>query len=49
MKLLFVGDIVGKPGRAAVRHFVPALRQRFTLDFCIGNSENVAGGAGKGD
>jgi len=46
MKLLFVGDIVGKPGRAAVRHFVPALRQRFALDFCIGNSENVAGGAG---
>ena len=46
MKLLFVGDIVGKPGRAAVRHFVPRLREQHGLDFCIGNSENSAGGAG---
>ncbi|HEY5676048.1 MAG TPA: TIGR00282 family metallophosphoesterase [Myxococcales bacterium] len=46
MKLLFVGDIVGKPGRMAVRHFLPALRQKHALDLCIGNSENSAGGAG---
>src|SRR5260221_5277214 len=46
MKLLFVGDIVGKPGRNAVRHFVPVLRSRHELDVCIGNSENAAGGAG---
>jgi metallophosphoesterase (TIGR00282 family) len=46
MKILFVGDIVGKPGRAAVRHFVPALRERHAIDLCIGNSENSAGGAG---
>jgi metallophosphoesterase (TIGR00282 family) len=46
MKLLFVGDIVGKPGRAAVRHFVPLLREKHGLDVCIGNSENAAGGAG---
>ena len=46
MKLLFVGDIVGKPGRNAVRHFLPRLRDRLGLDFCIGNSENSAGGAG---
>src|ERR1041384_3288766 len=46
MNVLFVGDIVGKPGRAAVRHFVPILRERFSLDLCIGNSENSAGGAG---
>lgn len=46
MKILFVGDIVGKPGRAAVRHFVPALRERHGFDLCIGNSENSAGGAG---
>lgn len=46
MKILFVGDIVGKPGRAAVRHFVPLLRERHGLDLCIGNSENSAGGAG---
>lgn len=46
MNILFVGDIVGKPGRAAVKHFVPRLRERFALDLCIGNSENSAGGAG---
>ena len=46
MKVLFVGDIVGKPGRAAVRHFVPLLREHHGLDICIGNSENSAGGAG---
>ena len=46
MKILFVGDIVGKPGRAAVRHFVPLLRDRHRLDLCVGNSENSAGGAG---
>lgn len=46
MKILFVGDIVGKPGRAAVRTLVPALRERHSLDLCIGNSENAAGGSG---
>jgi len=46
LKVLFLGDIVGKPGRAAVRHFVPVLRERHGVDVCIGNSENSAGGAG---
>ncbi len=46
MKILFVGDIVGKPGRNAVRELVPRLRARHGLDLCIGNSENSAGGAG---
>ncbi len=46
MKILFLGDIVGKPGRAAVRHFVPVLRERHAIDLSIGNSENSAGGAG---
>jgi len=46
LKVLFLGDIVGKPGRAAVRHFVPILRERHALDVCVGNSENSAGGAG---
>jgi len=46
LKVLFLGDIVGKPGRAAVRHFVPVLRERHGLDLCVGNSENSAGGAG---
>ncbi len=46
MKILFVGDIVGKPGRNAVRSLVPRLRSQHALDFCIGNSENSAAGAG---
>lgn len=46
MKVLFVGDIFGKPGRNAVAHFVPTLRRAHGLDFCIGNSENAAAGAG---
>jgi 2',3'-cyclic-nucleotide 2'-phosphodiesterase len=46
LKVLFLGDIVGKPGRAAVRHFVPLLRERHGVEVCIGNSENSAGGAG---
>jgi 2',3'-cyclic-nucleotide 2'-phosphodiesterase len=46
MKILFVGDIVGKPGRQAVQRIVPRLREQHALDLCIGNSENSAGGAG---
>ena len=46
MKILFVGDIFGRPGRNAVRHFVPRLREQHGLDLCIGNSENVAAGSG---
>src|SRR5205823_15025466 len=46
MKILFVGDIVGKPGRNAVRELLPRLRADHGLDLCIGNSENSAGGAG---
>jgi len=46
LKVLFLGDIVGKPGRTAVRHFVPILRERHGLELCVGNSENSAGGAG---
>jgi 2',3'-cyclic-nucleotide 2'-phosphodiesterase len=46
VKILFVGDIFGKPGRQAVRHFVPLLRAQHGLDLCVGNSENAAAGAG---
>ena len=46
MKILFVGDIFGKPGRLAVRHFVPRLRAEHALDLCVGNSENAAAGSG---
>lgn len=46
MKLLFLGDIVGRPGRRAVRQLVPLLRQRFDLGLVVANGENVAGGSG---
>lgn len=46
MKLLFIGDIVGKPGRKAVRKFLPSLISRFSIDLTIANCENAAGGFG---
>ncbi len=46
MRLLFVGDVVGRSGRAAVIQQVPLLRTRWSLDFVIVNGENAAGGFG---
>ncbi len=46
MKLLFIGDIVGQPGREAVNVLLPKLRERHALDFVIANGENSAGGSG---
>jgi calcineurin-like phosphoesterase len=46
VKLLFIGDIVGQPGRRAVKILVPDLRQRLGLDWVIANGENSAGGSG---
>jgi metallophosphoesterase (TIGR00282 family) len=46
MKLLFIGDCVGKPGRDAVAEHLPALRERLDLDFVILNGENAAHGFG---
>ena len=46
LKRLFIGDVVGKPGRRAVKELVPVLRQRFALDVVIANGENSAGGSG---
>ena len=46
MKLLFVGDIVGEPGRYAVRQLLPKLRQSHGIDLIVANGENAAGGAG---
>ncbi len=46
MNLLFIGDIVGRPGRRAVQMLLPGLRERHQLDFVIANGENAAGGAG---
>jgi hypothetical protein len=46
MKLLFIGDIVGEPGRRAVKQLLFRLRQRHGIDFVVANAENCAGGAG---
>jgi hypothetical protein len=46
MRLLFVGDIVGRGGRAAFLERLPKLRQAWSLDFVVVNGENAAGGFG---
>ena len=46
MNLLFIGDIVGRPGRDAVKNLLPKLREQHALDFVIANGENSAGGSG---
>lgn len=46
MKLLYLGDVVGRSGREAVVENVPKLRQRLDLDFVLVNGENAAGGFG---
>jgi metallophosphoesterase (TIGR00282 family) len=46
MKLLFLGDIVGRPGRDLVRRHVRALAASHDADLVIANGENAAGGAG---
>src|SRR5688572_11901747 len=46
MRLLFLGDIVGRSGRKAVVDALPGLRRRYALDFVIINGENSAGGFG---
>ena len=46
MRILFVGDVVGRPGRDAVEELLPGLRERLDVDVCIVNGENVANGVG---
>jgi len=46
VKVLFVGDVVGKPGRRAVAALLPGLVDRHRVDFTIVNVENSAGGFG---
>jgi metallophosphoesterase (TIGR00282 family) len=46
VKWLFIGDIVGQPGRRAVKELVPKLRETHKLDLVIANGENSAGGSG---
>ena len=46
MRLLFLGDVVGRSGRKAVLETLPKLIKRYALDFVIVNGENAAGGFG---
>jgi metallophosphoesterase (TIGR00282 family) len=46
MKFIFVGDVVGKPGRAGLARAMPGLRERHGFDLAIVNGENSAGGLG---
>ncbi len=46
MKILFIGDIVGSPGREAVKKLLPELKKEYRLNFVIANAENAAGGSG---
>ncbi|MBE7024743.1 MAG: TIGR00282 family metallophosphoesterase [Ruminococcaceae bacterium] len=46
MKILFFGDIVGRPGREAILENLHNLRLRYQADVCIANCENAAGGFG---
>lgn len=45
-KVLFIGDIVGSPGRRALKNILPSLMERFKPDLVIANGENAAGGFG---
>jgi metallophosphoesterase (TIGR00282 family) len=46
MRVLFIGDVVGKPGRRGLRAAMPALREQHSPDLIVVNGENSAGGMG---
>ena len=46
MKILFVGDVIGKPGRKALARLLPRLIDEHRADYVIVNVENAAGGFG---
>lgn len=46
LRILFIGDIMGKPGRKAVSTLLPSLRKKNKVDFVIANAENLAHGKG---
>lgn len=46
LKILFVGDIFGEPGRRALERLLPRLREEMAADLVVANGENAAGGLG---
>lgn len=49
MRILMVGDVVGRPGRRALKQLLPGLRRELGLDFVVVNGENAAAGFGLTD
>lgn len=46
MRILGIGDVIGKPGRRALAALLPELRQDYAIDLIVANGENIAGGLG---
>ena len=46
MRVIFIGDVFGKPGRRAIREAIPFLKKTYSPDFILLNGENAAHGAG---
>jgi len=46
MQILFIGDIVGRPGREAIRSLLPTIIKEYKPDLIIANAENASGGRG---
>jgi metallophosphoesterase (TIGR00282 family) len=46
LNILFIGDIVGNPGRKTVKEMISKIKKERSIDFCIANGENSAGGSG---
>ena len=46
MNILFIGDVVGKPGREVSKYFINRLVEEYDLDFVIANLENASHGKG---
>src|SRR5512136_2068791 len=46
LRILFLGDVIGHPGRQALRLYMPGLAERLAPDLVIANGENAAGGSG---
>ena len=46
MKILFIGDVIGRPGRRAIENWIETLKQERNVDLVLANAENVASGFG---
>ena len=46
IRVLFIGDVVGKLGRETLKKVLPDLKKRDKIDLCLANGENLAGGRG---